>query len=353
MFKSIQLHNFQSHLDSTVPLTEGINLITGTSDHGKSSILRAFKWCLFNQPFRDNGLKNDTVSETAPMAVTITLSDGTEITRHKDSVENKYVVSIFDEPLKALGSDVPTEVFDIFNVTDVVLQEQHNPYFLLNEKSSSVAQAFNDMLGLQVMDSCVSIAKQELNTAKNAVKDIVSEVTRVNKEISDLPNIQELVDVESKLNTSFNNMNESKANIEVLASLLQAHLELTSTIDGVTPTITFINDSIFKLDRLKKRIELISNKIIVLERLIVTSKNLKEIIEHSSTSVDIDTLIGMSEELEKNKTNISRLQMLCDSYIQNTNNIASFDKEILECQAEITELMSGYTECPLCNSILS
>ncbi len=37
----IKLENFQDHKDSTISLTNGINLIVGSSDAGKSAILRA------------------------------------------------------------------------------------------------------------------------------------------------------------------------------------------------------------------------------------------------------------------------------------------------------------------------
>ena len=51
--KQITLKNFQSHKDSTIQLDRGLNAIIGPSDSGKSAIIRAIKWVLYNEPSGD------------------------------------------------------------------------------------------------------------------------------------------------------------------------------------------------------------------------------------------------------------------------------------------------------------
>ncbi|WP_035425703.1 AAA family ATPase, partial [Halalkalibacterium ligniniphilum] len=47
---TVRLENFQSHLDTSIDFSTGLNVIVGQSDSGKTSILRAIRWVLYNQP---------------------------------------------------------------------------------------------------------------------------------------------------------------------------------------------------------------------------------------------------------------------------------------------------------------
>lgn len=48
--KRVRLENFQSHRNSVIDFDRGLNVIVGPSDSGKSAIIRAIKWALYNEP---------------------------------------------------------------------------------------------------------------------------------------------------------------------------------------------------------------------------------------------------------------------------------------------------------------
>ena len=61
--KLIELQNFQSHVKTIIePAGPGfLTVITGPSDSGKTAIIRALKWLLYNQPqgggvYQDRGV---------------------------------------------------------------------------------------------------------------------------------------------------------------------------------------------------------------------------------------------------------------------------------------------------------
>src|SRR4030066_377226 len=69
MIKSLKIENFQSHLNSWLEFSNGINVISGQSNNGKSSILRSLSWVIFNRPlglsFKSSfSAKKDTVKIT-------------------------------------------------------------------------------------------------------------------------------------------------------------------------------------------------------------------------------------------------------------------------------------------------
>ena len=47
--KTVKIHDFQSHEDSFMEFEKGLNIIVGPSDSGKSAVIRAIKWALFNE----------------------------------------------------------------------------------------------------------------------------------------------------------------------------------------------------------------------------------------------------------------------------------------------------------------
>ena len=53
MIKEIDIVNFQSHKSTHLDLVPGVNVIVGASDSGKSAIIRALRWLIWNRPVGD------------------------------------------------------------------------------------------------------------------------------------------------------------------------------------------------------------------------------------------------------------------------------------------------------------
>ena len=48
--RRITLENFQSHKHTEMEFGPELNVIVGPSDSGKSAIIRALKWVMYNEP---------------------------------------------------------------------------------------------------------------------------------------------------------------------------------------------------------------------------------------------------------------------------------------------------------------
>ena len=64
MIKNLLLKNFQSHIDSKIEFDSGFNVICGSSDSGKSALLRALMWVIANRPSGDS-IKNWNTDENS------------------------------------------------------------------------------------------------------------------------------------------------------------------------------------------------------------------------------------------------------------------------------------------------
>ncbi len=50
MINSLSLKNFKSWKDTLLEFHKGVNAIVGTTDAGKSNVIRAIRWVVFNRP---------------------------------------------------------------------------------------------------------------------------------------------------------------------------------------------------------------------------------------------------------------------------------------------------------------
>lgn len=115
--KRIKLENFQSHVDTEIALSEGLTVILGPTDQGKSAIIRALKWVLYNEPrgsdFITVGCKTCRVS--------LEMTDGTVITRERDGNKNRYILKKGDEEqvFEGFGANVPAEVIQAHGIPKI------------------------------------------------------------------------------------------------------------------------------------------------------------------------------------------------------------------------------------------
>ena len=145
MIQKIQLNNFQSHKKTELVFSPGVNVIVGSSDSGKSAILRGLRWCAWNKPggeaFRSHW--------GGPTSVKLTIDDSV-ITRGKDKA-NTYHLNKTE--FKAFGTDVPEEITKLLNMDDTNLQQQLDIPFLLTTPSGQVASYFNKIAKLDKIGS--------------------------------------------------------------------------------------------------------------------------------------------------------------------------------------------------------
>ena len=150
MIKQLQLKRFQSHDDATLDFRPGVNMIVGESDKGKSAILRALRWVIFNRPsgftFRSHWAGKGEAS-----SVTVVMTNET-VTRLRDEKRNVYEVGVFDNPLEAVRTDVPDEAKDALAMSDLNLQRQGDKPFLLDDPAPEVARVLNRVAGLDGID---------------------------------------------------------------------------------------------------------------------------------------------------------------------------------------------------------
>ena len=223
----VRLENFQSHTDSTINLEPGINLITGSSDAGKSAILRGINWAMHNKPSGKGFIKNGA----AEARVTLWFSDGTMIQRIKGDTRNAIVIKKSDGTESAydrFGNEYPEEVLDALGhpPTDdkhgpISYAEQMGPYFLVSLTPTELPRILAEMTRLDdIQDAADLLAKR----AREKDRQIKQGTERIERFISELEEF-------SGLDTDLARqevLNKRAARVDNLASLLKAAREIVA-----------------------------------------------------------------------------------------------------------------------------
>jgi len=209
MIKSIEIRNFQSHKATELLLNPGVNVIVGLSDSGKSAIIRALRWLIYNRPAGDSfrshwgGTTNVTVE-----------TDQNKVTRIKSKGESGYILQTerdkSDITFKAIGTDVPEEVKQALNFQDINLQLQLDKPFLLDNSPGEVAQHFNKIARLDVIDQSTQVVQRWIRELEQDIKSNTAELARAEESLklyNYLPEMEAKVvaleQTEQKRNTLF------------------------------------------------------------------------------------------------------------------------------------------------------
>ena len=161
MFESISLRSFQKHERLDVDLSAPIVVITGSSDAGKSSVLRALRWVCLGIPPRSPMPTWGSDKVRVKLKV-----DGRTIERKQSKSENVYLLD--GKRFAAVGrGNVPDGIAALLNVNETSFALQHQSHFWLADTPGEVARQLNAAVNLDLIDSSLANVASELRDAKH------------------------------------------------------------------------------------------------------------------------------------------------------------------------------------------
>jgi DNA repair exonuclease SbcCD ATPase subunit len=313
MIDSISLSNFQSHKDSTLKFSDGVNAIVGSSDSGKTAILRAIRKLAFNKPSGD-----EMKSHWGGKMQIEMLTDDAHVVYSKDR-EAEYILG--DTHFKAFGTEVPQEIGDALNLNTDNVQSQLDAPYLLSETAGAVASHFNAIAHLEVIDRATS-------NINSAIRELTSDIKySEGQEVSlkgNLEKFQYLEQFESEvqelegLKKQYDALVDSRRKLQVLVDkigFLKIDIDKASKL---LPLEKPVNDILVLIElRAEKDIEAVK-----LDKLIVQIKEVRSKLTNQNAVLSIEkpvddllklykekeTLVKQRENLNKALTNLRNTQ---------------------------------------------
>jgi len=177
--KTITIQNFQNHKNSILNLDPGVNIISGSSDNGKTAILRAVNLVLTSRP-SGYGYKPFLSKKKDITTCSLEFNSGTVERRKSDTID-EYTITTGNgkaEVYSSLNRQVPDEVKSLLNLQEFNFQEQHNSHFFISDSPATRAQSLNSLTGLSIIDT-------SLSNINSMIRENTAEQKRIDKEIKE------------------------------------------------------------------------------------------------------------------------------------------------------------------------
>lgn len=253
----VVLENFQSHEYTEIEFDLGLNVILGKSDSGKTAIIRAIKWALYNEPLGDYFLREQKTS----VSVTVYFNNGVVVKRFRSKSKNSYYLKdCHGEEFNFEGfrNTIPKEVLDATGMYKINLDakeesiiniaEQLEGAFLLNEKDSVKASAIGRLVHVNYID--------------DALRDTIRDLRNINTHVSTKKSERDSKDQELK-------------NYEYLVK----YEKILKTVEKLRNIIERKSEELSKLKNLKEEYELILKDKDYLEKKYIKLRKVEDIQE--------------------------------------------------------------------------
>ena len=171
MSLKVRVRNFQSLEDVSLTI-DGLTVVTGTNNAGKSALFRALHGAFTNRPGRSfvrHGSKHCTVD--------LTFDDGQTLTWKKGQGINEYVINGKEFP--NVGHGVPPEV-EAFGVRPVLLnddkywpqvaQQIQGVNFLLDKTGAVLAEAVADVQRVKQLNKALKLCESDRKKARSSLR---------------------------------------------------------------------------------------------------------------------------------------------------------------------------------------
>jgi exonuclease SbcC len=366
--KTIVLENFQSYKKQSINLLPGLNLVLGSSDSGKSAILRAISFVLYNYP-RNNTIIHNGSTECK---VTLEFSDGTKVSRIKgarnayiavDKSGKKYSLDKIDksvpEEIKILLNHPPEDDFNGF----ISYADQFSKMFLVDLSPSDLPRSLSALTGIemleesakQLMQNYKSIEKQAKLDEKEYSKlldecDKYGFVDEYEMKVSSIKNQYDLLNI---LQESYESMKEFD-----LGDSAWVNLDCVQILDKIILLCDSKLDKFLKIKRLTEEYDKLSIFNLLNSNINISDLSLLDLIENRSLDClkkvnSVKNLINDCNDLEKIYKDYKSIkqegEILTESYKKIHLESENLDKELLSFKQM---LIDKGIQCETCGSIL-
>lgn len=355
MIQSLKLVNFQSHEDSFLEFSEGVNVIVGTTDSGKSSILRSIFWLNENRPLGIDSIKNWKSAGDVEVEI---INDNFTVGRVKGKTD-EYRLSGIQDPFMAFGQSVPEEIKKALNIQSINFQKQIDAPFLFSNSPGFVAEHFNKMCNIHVTDKSI----QYINSELSKLTSIIGKPALKNVKATGL--YKDIEKWNSQL-IEFDNLEHIEIELEVLeqmvgdSSVLKSRtLKLEKLIKDISASEKVIRDSQAFLDleldvaRLSGMVESrkdaeksITDLGDLLWGIEVRQASIEKFSQSLSYTGEVDDLLQLLEKKDTIQKDFNKLKSDLYNIKEIQQNIQESKKTLLELEKEWHENMPDV--CPLC-----
>lgn len=315
MITKIKLHNFQCHRNLELDLGRS-TVLQGGSNHGKTAVLRAFYWVLFNEAPHDfvsywaqKKLKKGFAFKDDAYTSVVVEVDGHVIERKRSNDFNGYIVD--GTTYEALRTDVPEVVTKIFNLADASVQKQFDVPFLLAETPGEASRYLNALAGLECVDEILSIAKRKVAETNDQVNEAAEAVESLGKSVKSYGWVKEAEDLYEKARSEQPRIERLTRMRDALARSIEDYKAIKEYPE--IPEWLVTGDRTDKIHSLEQNLVVVKNYVETcktLARIAPALDGINALVEPKKPEYDESDVASLTDSIRSYRTSVSDFRKL-------------------------------------------
>ena len=339
LLKELGIKNFQSHTDTKLDFCPGVNVVVGPNQAGKTAIVRALRWLVFNRPLGFSFCNKTSAEQVVKV--------GAEFYGEREAVEHektprKATYRVGREEFEAFGSEVPDRVKELVKMDNLNFHCQLEGPFLIGQKPAEIAAVVNKATGL---DRVGEWAK-EFNSRIYRLSKKEAELREQQEELE--RGMEELIIV-NELRRRLNRVEKLNNEIEVVKAKWQRLQEVLEELGRIDPV----------LERMRESVEGVEESVEQLRKLVEEVEGLKKVVGMLGEVVKIGRVCEVMEEVALLWEKVEELKDLQETKVALERVVGEYYSVEEEVNEEIlpklTDVKNKYLEelrqmgrCPLC-----
>lgn len=229
MLSRLTIRNIYSHEETVFNFCEGLNVLIGDSQAGKTVLARALLLLANNRPLGADFF-SDFAGDKGTSEVILETTEGNRIeirkkVRVKEDGEKVLQGTEYrlngGEPFIGMNKDVPDEIRKAINMTELNIQDQLVPPFLITSSPAEIARVINRITKFEQVDEWVSLLTKWVNASSRDIKRLneeLEEITNIVGVYDDLGETEQLVLKVEKLTDQIDEVEEEYSQIDSLVN---------------------------------------------------------------------------------------------------------------------------------------
>lgn len=358
--RTVKIRNFESFEEADIDFSDGLNILIGKSHCGKTTIVNAISWVLFNN-LPDNGFIRD---EKKPCSVEVCFDDFS-IRREKSAKENIYVItkSGKSEKFSSVGNTVPEVIQTMTGIKElqvdgdytinVNIASQKEPLFVIDSSGHSRSKLIGRLSKANIVDSMIQDFNRDSRNCTSSMKSSQLKLDEYKSSLEKLSHVEhdmklikkakeQYAETEKKIRDrdAWISLRDRKNRVKKSYSALKALLQPTKT--ALERSLSIDVDLAINLISAKKDLsEMKSNY-----------KRMKQWLEKINSALEKASSIDVSlaEKLISTKKNSTDIQNNQDTLKKKLKDI---EYNLARSESEFSELIKREDKCPICKRSLT
>ena len=339
--KTLILRDFQLHTHTVIDFTDGLCTIVGSSDNGKTAILRALSWALFNEPIESEIVQHNKKH----CEVEIHFQDGGIFIRKKGKNLNRAEIKRPEDEqftvFKNFADKYPEELVEFLGnppksekLGNISYSKQSKKLFIIDESPTHLPGILADLIGVSDIEEAARKTAGDSKSFDKTIKAVEKEIEDITKQID-----ENYVGLDDKL-TLMNDINKILDEVDILENTIDHY-------DGYLVKLENINKQGKQAQLIKKKnqaiLDAIEDKVIYIGNLQTTidqynsfinkHKRITSDIQKAERSININQKIF--EMLTDKIASINDTEATLATYDDYINQDTTIKNQIQNCQNEL------------------